>query len=144
MSIGFFYKPVFESGIPILSGERVFTRFLALPILVLLIGSIIQYQAILENNLGKPIHLFYFWLINLIVANDLTQHASLWSLDKIIELFPAEIPLTGYSIQNHVDPVYIAMIWIGILLSVISFFTLIFIVKKSQTKPLKLIKKPGI
>jgi len=130
LSIGHFYRPVFQSGLPILSGERVFTRYFILPLLLLITISINQYQISLTKNLDKPFLLFFVWILNLIIANDLTQNAANWEIKQIIEIIPAEFMQFNYSIQNRSDPIYIAFILTGVGISIISFIFLFFKTKK--------------
>jgi hypothetical protein len=124
LSIGHFFQPVFQSGLPILSGERVFTRFFILPLLLLITISINQYQISLTKNLNKPFFLFYVWILNLIIANDLTQHAANWEIKQIIEIIPTEFMQLNYSIQNREDPIYVTSILAGVGISIITFIFL--------------------
>jgi len=124
LSIGHFYQPIFQSGLPILSGERVFSRFLILPLLFLITISVRQYQININKYFDKSIFMFFFWVLNLIIANDLTQHAANWGIIQMIEIIPSEFMQLNYSIQNRSDPVYVAFIFAGVSLSIITFIFL--------------------
>jgi hypothetical protein len=124
LCIGHFYQPIFQSGLPILSGERVFTRFLILPLLLVITISVKQYQIKINEYLNRPIFMFFFWILNLIIANDLTQHAANWEIIQIIKIIPPEFMQLNYSIQNRSDPVYFAFIIAGVSISIITFIFL--------------------
>jgi hypothetical protein len=132
LSIGHFYQPIFQSGLPILSGERVFTRFLILPLLIGITISVKQYQIKINEYLKKSIFMFLFWTLNLIIANDLTQHAANWEIIQIIDIIPKEVIQLNASIQNRSDPVYVAFIIAGISISAITFIFL-FILKRKHS-----------
>ncbi len=130
LSIGHFYQPIFQSGLPILSGERVFTRFFILPMLFLITISVKQFQININKYFDKSMFMFFTWSLNLIIANDLTQHTANWSIGQIIEIIPPEFLIHNYSIQNRIDPIYVSYILAGIFLTIITFVFLL--LKKSQ------------
>ncbi len=130
LSIGHFYQPIFQSGLPILSGERVFTRFLILPLLFLIIISVKQLQIIIDKHFDKSMFVFFAWILNLIIANDLTQHSANWEIIQMIEIIPSEFMQLNYSIQNRSDLIYVSFILAGIFLTIITFVFLF--LKKSR------------
>ncbi len=130
-SIGHFYQPLFITGLPILSGERVFTRFFILPLLILITISIYQYQISINKLFEKPIFIFFAWLLNLIIANDLTQHAANWEIQRIIEIIPTEFIQINYTIQNRDDPIYVAFILGGVCITIITCIILFIKARKS-------------
>lgn len=129
ISIGHFYRPFLDSGLPLFSGERVFTRFLILPLLILILISIIQYQQFISNKAGNPLWMFFYWFVNFFIANDLTQNAANWGLDQIIMIIPTESILLNYIIQNRIDPIYHFSLITGLFITLITIIFMCFKIK---------------
>jgi len=125
LSIGNFYKLLFDSGIPLLSGERISTRFLIMAILYLLFFGTIQFQKNLKfiDNGFKKIGLLIGILI---IANDLSQHLANWETKVISEIFPAENILNTLSLSSGQNKLYLGLIIAGGLISLSSSIFLIF------------------
>jgi hypothetical protein len=132
-SIGNFYKILFDTGLPLLSGERISTRFLIMAILYLLFIGTIQFQ----NNLKliasrfKKIGLL---LGILILANDLSQHLSQWEIIVISEIFPAENTLKVLSLGSGNNELYAGLMIAG---GIISFCTFVFLLMKLNSTNLR-------
>jgi hypothetical protein len=114
LSIGRIFKVVNALGIPLLSSQRVSTRFVVFSLIFLLVVAGRNLQAHLGRltraRLGKALCLALFGL----GFHDLWQHIKLWRVDRMPDLFRnLEIDLTGEFVANHPDPAYAAALGIG-------------------------------
>jgi hypothetical protein len=76
-SIGRLYKPVFLLGIPMLTGERVISRLLIVPLVFLLFLGAVNFQRWLETHQpGAGLQVLLLGLL-LVLSNDLLQHMEL-------------------------------------------------------------------
>lgn len=123
ISIGNFYKVFFDSGIPILSGERVSARFFIMTLITLIFVSCYQFQEFINSKNNNYLKTGFF-IISMLVINDITQHMSLWGIEKIIESFPSGIfyPLT-LAVGNN--SVYTSLMITGVVVSIITFIFII-------------------
>lgn len=114
LSVGRVYKLINLTGIPILAGERVATRFFVFPILFLLVLGAINLQDHLEESRpGTARQIGWFAVLGL-VAQDLWQHIKLWRVRSIYGLFPnREVDFTGEFVANHADFPYELALAVG-------------------------------
>jgi len=114
LSVGRVYKLINITGIPILAGERVATRFFVFSVLFVLVLGAINLQDHLEESrpgTGRQIGLLALLAL---VAHDLWQHIKLWRVRSIYGLFPKrEVDLTGEFIANHADSPYELALAVG-------------------------------
>ncbi len=107
LSIGRIYRPVNLLGIPLISSQRVSSRFAILTLLFLVVlGARSAQQWIRDSSLssGKRAGLTALLLL---LGHDLWQHLKLWRIRGMYELFPLrEVDLTGEYIANHADLPY--------------------------------------
>ncbi|MBI9044684.1 MAG: hypothetical protein JEZ06_09375 [Anaerolineaceae bacterium] len=124
------FEIVSQFGIPLLSSERVATRFLLLSFLLLLFMAVKEYQWLLDQ-LRKfwPLQVMLSGL-SIVLAVDLWKHAMLWKVSATAAVFPElELDLSAKVVANHSDPLYISLIASGILLSGL---TLLFLIRKMR------------
>ena len=137
-SIGNFYKILFDTGLPLLSGERISTRFLIMAILYLLFIGTIQFHTNLKhiNNSFKKTGLLIGILI---LANDLSQHLAHWELKVISEIFPAENFQNTLSLGSGNNELYAGLLIAG---GIISLSSAIFLIFKyfSDIRQMKIVK----
>jgi len=134
LSLGAFYLFINILPLPFISSERVSTRFLIIPLLLLTVLTCIYFQRMLDNyGLIKKPGLTFFALIGIIqMAYSLAVHSVTWSLMTIEKGFQASlvdlsIPkiLTGQQVENA----YILSLKAGTIISVVTllvFLGLIF------------------
>jgi hypothetical protein len=130
LSIGRLYKPVFVLGIPMLTGERVTSRFLIVPLVFLFILGANYFQRWLENrHPGAGLQALMLGLM-LVLANDLLQHMELWKVDQLESIFPPAPALNPglWVVTNHPDPAYFLALTVG---AVISLLALGFVIYKA-------------
>lgn len=112
LSVGRLYRVFFALGIPFLTGERVSSRFLLLPLLFLAALAARALQHGLDENRWTPGARLVGWGGLLILFNDLMQHRELWKLDQLEKIFPHET-FTPFHLANHADPLYAAALIAG-------------------------------
>lgn len=132
LATGNFYKVFFDSKIPLLSGERISSRFLIMPILVLLFSSTFQTQKLFSTKHNTYLKSGIALGI-VLIANDLMQNMAEWNIDKIIEYFPVGI-YSPLLLGDGNNPLYLGLLIVG---SVISTVSIVFLVFKWIRKDLK-------
>ena len=109
-SIGYLYWPINYLPLPLLSLLHVPSRFLILPLLILMVLSVRTLQSWLaERRLGFGSHALLLALL-VILTHDLIQHARLWRVEHVFEAFPPAALDTTLHIVDRADPVYIAVL----------------------------------
>jgi hypothetical protein len=117
LSIGNFYMPIFDTGIPLISGERISSRFFIIPLLFLLFISAINMQKLINDNKNK--YSFALLILIILLANDLTQHMANWEVITMIRDFPSEISSGNLIIGTMHDPLYLGLFLSGSLITVL-------------------------
>lgn len=121
LSLGRVYRPINALGIPLLSSQRVSTRFLIFPLLGLLFLGSEGLQRLIERH--RP---SWRWQLGgLIVVgalfHDLWQHTKLWRVRRMMELFDhLPIDFSGEYVANHPDPAYLWALSIGVGVALVS------------------------
>jgi hypothetical protein len=120
-------------GIPLLSSQRVSTRFVvfALIFLLALAGRNLQAHLarVTQARLGKALCLALFGL----GFHDLWQHIKLWRVDRMPDLFRnLEVDLAGEFIANHPDPPYVLALAIGWGIGLISLVVLSYLAARES------------
>jgi len=128
LSIGRIYRVINALGIPLLSSQRVSTRFVVFSLIFLLVLAGRNLQSHLakatQARLGKLLCLALFGL----GLQDLWQHIKLWRVDRMPGLFRnLEVDLTGEFVANHPDPAYAAALGIGWGIALLSLAALIWL-----------------
>jgi hypothetical protein len=127
LSMGQIYEPVFMLKIPLLTAERVTSRFWTLPFVFLIFFGAIGLQKNLQGkSLSKLSGLVYFSGL-LILVNDLMRNMDLWNVKYMDLTLPRELFDYALRIQNNTaDTAYLNMIAIGCLLSLATLGFLLF------------------
>lgn len=132
LSLGRVYRPINALGVPLLSSQRVSTRFLVFPLLGLLFLGSENLQRLIERQ--RP---SWRWQLGgLILAgalfHDLWQHTKLWRVRRMMELFDhLPIDFSGEVVANHPDPAYTAALIIGVGVALLSLIFLLIKVRRS-------------
>jgi len=131
-SIGDMYFLINQSGIPLLSAERVTTRMITLPLTFFLMqaGSYLQnwlnaYQEESQPSLYASTRLIVLGGIGLLF-HDLWIHLQAWQVSVASQILPRqEVNLAAKVVSNHPDPVYIRILITSGLLILITYLFLI-------------------
>jgi hypothetical protein len=119
LSLSDFYFPVFNLPVPLLNSERVTSRFIVIPFVLLLVIAAIRMQKILESmNLGFKGHLLLGVGV-LEMWRSLLTHAAVWSVPRL-ELEPTSYwhELTTATVVEAPDRAYFVSLYLGAAVSV--------------------------
>jgi hypothetical protein len=121
LSIGRIYEPINRLGIPLLSSQRVSTRFFVFALLVLAVLAGIHLQRLIDaGKLKKGARLGLSGAL-LVLVNDLWQHEKLWRVAHLPEMFNArDVDLSMAYVANHPDRAYTTALIIGAVVSLLA------------------------
>jgi multisubunit Na+/H+ antiporter MnhC subunit len=149
LSFGTIYKFFIRlMPIPLLTGERVTSRFVILPVIIVtfLAGIYFQKQInkVKQSALEKGVYLGLLFLF----CFDMVQHIKLWRVSQLAgltEIFPKmSFDPIAHRIGNHADPVYLALIWTGAIISISSLvFSGMMALRERRMERLSRMNKPG-
>ena len=127
LSIGKIYQPITLIPLPLVSVERVSSRFVILPVVMLLFLGGVQLERFLRSRTWDfQVHLAGLMLVG-VMGHDLLQHARLWRVENMNLLFdrtPVEI---SADVLIRSDPTYFTALLVGLGVAAL---TLIFLVYK--------------
>ena len=118
LSIGRIYKPINALGVPLLSSQRVSSRFFIFALVFLLVLATFHLQRWLdERKLSNASRAVLVGAL-VVLANDLWQHEKLWRVRHLPDMFNARaVDLSLAYVANHPDPVYIATLVAGLIVT---------------------------
>lgn len=142
-SIGRAYRVLRLLPLPILAGERVTSRMIILPfVLVILLGAA-YFQRWLDARRGS--HPAAKWaLVGAVVLllSDLWQHIKVWRVNVAADAFPdVPVDLAQKVVANHADPAYTNLLIAGAALTVLAAAFLIFMAIRERRMNLE--QTPG-
>jgi len=140
LSFGKNYELLRSTGITIFYGERVVSRMIAVPFVVWVIFSAINFQSWLDK---KPRFLYIpLLLTSFFVFYQLVDHIIVWQVNNAREAFGKvsfeqsllglSSSLAGNSINNHPDPVYFMVLGIGLGITLLASFFLLWQVRRNR------------
>ncbi len=135
LSIGQIYSVINHLPIPLLDSERVSSRFIILPLVVLIILTSANLQVFL-NRLGKRniAERILFLALLILLLHDLIQHSRFWSVDQMYDLFPST-PVNINAMVTHLpDPPYFRALLVGAAGTCLTLITLIFLTLRERYK----------
>jgi multisubunit Na+/H+ antiporter MnhC subunit len=116
--------------VPPFTGERVTSRFLALPMLIVLTLAVITIDRWVKARRFESWQLVLLLGVTGMLVNDLEQHASAWRvryLDGLTYLFPKQpFEAARHVLSNHADPVYTNLMVSGGVIALAALGFLIF------------------
>ncbi len=117
LSLGSIYTLVRQIPLPLISHERVPSRFLIMTAVTLIVLASLKGQEWLSSReRSAPEGLAYLALF-LILVHDLVQHARIWRVELIKDIFPATPLATDLQIVREADPSYLFTLGIAASLS---------------------------
>lgn len=125
LALGDVYK-VTLFNIPFFASERVSSRMIAVPLVLLMFTAVIYFQDWLHQTKHPLAKLAA--LVGLpILVSDLWSHISIWRVDVMIRFFhPYTFSAKGNSIANHADPLYTSTLIVALILTLLSACFLLF------------------
>ena len=133
LSLGENYKQIGLTNIPLFATERVTSRLIGLPLVVVIMISTFFLDEWLQ---GKPSSLRYllsgFGLF--FVGKDLFFHLKFWGVQTVSSALirGKDRILEGNSISNHSDPAYVTILMIGLALTLIFSLLLLALVYRER------------
>ncbi len=125
-SVGQVYQLVHTLNIPMFSSQRVSSRFLFLPLAMLIFLAAIRLQEYFGSQRASDwVRLVELAVVGL-AAQDLWQHFKAWRVTNMGKVFsPQPLDLSLYYVANHPDPPYITALIVGLVITLVTFLFLI-------------------
>lgn len=135
LSIGRLYNLFFVLRIPLFTGERVSARLLIVPLVFGMALAALAAQRWLDSGtLPRWIRPLAPILL-LLLINDLEQHRELWKVTHLDTLFPPTGAPQVLHVANHADAPYLALLIVGLVLSLATAGWLIYQLRRRITRP---------
>lgn len=113
-------------NIPFFASERVSSRMIAVPLVLLMFIAAIYFQDWLKKT-PHPLAKIGTLIGLPILVSDLWSHLSIWRVDVMIQFFhPYSFTSQGNSIANHDDPVYVTTLIVALIITLLSAGFLLF------------------
>ena len=134
LSLGKVFQPITMLPIPLASTERVSSRFIIVPVVILMVLAGIALERFLRGrNWGMGTRMAALLILG-ITAHDLLQHARLWRVENMNLLFPSTpVDIHAAVITQH-DPQYISALLIGLGISVLTLVFLLVMHRREQRR----------
>ena len=128
LSIGQIYSVINHLPIPLVDSERISSRFLIVPLVVLItLGSIHLQELLVKLGRRSMVEWIFSLGVLILLVHDLLQHSRIWRVSNMYDLFPS----TPVDIQSKVihfpDPLYFGALAIGAAATVLTFLVLLFL-----------------
>lgn len=117
LSLGYLYLPFRLLSIPLVSHERVPSRFLAISLLAMITMASEGLQRWLDRLRPRPGARLVMVGLLLILAQDLIQHARMWRVELVAQALPARVLDVGLTIANRPDPTYTSVLAVSTVVS---------------------------
>jgi hypothetical protein len=131
-SIGYLYAPINYLPIPFFNLIHVPSRFLIIPLLILIAMAVVQLQSWINRQSKDTWHQFILLILLVILGHDLFQHLRLWRVEYVFEAFPAEPLEYSLHISNQVDPLYTNTLAISYLFTLIVLGYILYVLIKGR------------
>jgi len=127
LTLGHMYMLVRSLHIPLLDSERVPSRMIGLPLVVLILVAVIYLQNWLDQKRKTGTLILIFSAMFILISNDLWAHSAAWNLEAARKTFgPVQLELSKSLVSNHPDQPYFFVIILGTLISTLVGVFLLF------------------
>jgi len=141
LSINYAYLVVARLPIPLVNSERVSSRFLIVPLVMLIVLSSIRFGWFLPTIRRSAGAQTLFLAAYVVLVTDLGMHSFTWRLGRMENQFP-HVPYTmAYHIVHQVDPGYVASVNFGIALSLATLAGVLLCLARPR---LARLRRPGV
>jgi hypothetical protein len=140
LSLGKMYQPFTMLPIPLADTERVSSRFIIVPVVILIVLAGTALERFLRSRKWELGTRLAALLILGITAHDLLQHARLWRVENMGTLFSSTPVDIRAEVITQTDPVYLGALLIGLA---ISACTLLFLRLMSRREQRADLEQPG-
>lgn len=133
-SFGYLYLPIQSLPLPFFSLERVPSRLLIVPIVMLIfIASISSQKWLAKRKTDLPERMIFIAFF-VFLGQDLLQHARMWRIENLARALPiSEWNLVEtLRIVNRPDPIYMAVLWISLGITISTIIVISIILLKQQ------------
>jgi hypothetical protein len=130
LSTGKIYEILRATSIPLISGERVSSRMIAVPFVLLLILGSLFFQEWLNNNTKSQSIAFRVLGLMLlgIIVWDLWRHNQIWRPESLIAVLGTlPLDLSIKTVGNHPDPIYFMVLLVGLAITGITACIVLFL-----------------
>jgi hypothetical protein len=128
LSIGQIYSIVNHLPIPLTDSERVSSRFLIVPVVVLItLGSIYFQETLIKHGPRGLVERIFSLGVLILLAHDLFQHSRIWRVSKMYNLFQSTPVDIRSNVLNLPDPLYFNVLAIGATVTVVTFIVLLYL-----------------
>jgi len=138
LSIGQIYSVINHLPIPLTDSERVSSRFLIVPVVVLItLGSIYFQETLIKHGHRSLVERIFSLGVLILLAHDLYQHSRIWRVTNMYNLFKSTPVDIRSSVINHPDPLYFNALTIGTGVTVVTFIVLLYLTirERQWSKP---------
>lgn len=121
LSIGETFLPLRLSGIPFFGSERVTSRIISLPVVLLMLIAAINFQTWINKMRPGAWQKVVFTCLFAILVVDLYNNLRIWRLaESAIYFGSSHVDPAGSLIGNHPDPTYTLVLLVGMGLTIVS------------------------
>ena len=126
LAVGRVYRPFMLLPIPLINGERVSSRLIILPFLVLAVMAAVQMQRWLDSrNLRAELRWGMAGLAVLLL-HDLWQHTRAWRVNVAADAYGRmDVNLAIKVVSNHPDPAYTNLLLAGAVVTLVTAVALL-------------------
>ena len=126
LSIGRIYSVINHLPIPLTDSERVSSRFLIVPLVVLItLGSIYFQETLIKLGHRSLVERIFSLCMLILLGHDLFQHSRIWRVTEMYNLFKSTAVDIRSEVINHPDPLYFNVLAIGAAVTVVTFIVLL-------------------
>jgi hypothetical protein len=133
-SISYFHAFLTRLPVPLLSAERVATRFVIIPLLVLAVLSVIRLESILKGL--KQTFGFRFVTVGaiLVMALGFVDHSFLWSVTRLERIYSSRVvDLTIPDVIGRPDAVYRNLLLVSAVISIAAIAASLYFALRRRT-----------
>ncbi len=132
LSLGKVFQPITMLPIPLAATERVSSRFIIVPVVILIVLAGIALERFLRSRKwGLGTRMATLLILGL-TAHDLMQHARLWRVENMDLLFPSTPVDIRAVVIPQSDPLYVGALLIGMGVSVLTLVFLMVMCRREQ------------
>jgi hypothetical protein len=134
LSLGKIFQPITMLPIPLAAVERVSSRFIIVPVVILIVLAGTALERFLRSRKWSPGTRLLALLVLGVTAHDLLQHARLWRVENMAKLFPSTPVDIRAAVIKETDPVYLGALLIGLAISACTLLFLRLMNRREQQR----------
>jgi hypothetical protein len=126
LSIGQIYSIINHIPIPLIDSERISSRFLIVPVVVLItLGSGYFQETLIKLGHRSLVERIFSLCMLILLGHDLFQHSRIWRVTEMYSLFKSTQVDIRSNVLNHPDPLYFNALVIGAVVTTVTFIVLL-------------------